>query len=192
MFGLCPGRQITPRDTADLASKCHASLDRRLESGAGNTGFTRAWMLNAYARLEDRDRAYDCVLSLLRNSTLPNLMNDGPPMQIDGNFGGTAGIAEMLLQSHAGQIYLLPALPSAWGNGKVRGLRARGGVEVDIVWSVRPRHVGGSPGAGRRQASDPPALGTIHRQDPPRRGASPVDHRRRRIHPAGSQSGTNV
>lgn len=146
LFALFPDDQITSRGTPDLARACRTTLDRRLAADGGSTGWSRSWIINCMARLEDGNAAYQNVLQLFRQSTRHNLfdvcgLKENSPFQIDGNLGGPTGLIEMLLQSHANDpdkktnvIRFLPALPKAWPDGTFRGLCARGGIEIDLAW----------------------------------------------------------
>lgn len=134
LYGLYPSDQITVDGTPELAQAAAKTLQYRLDNGGGHTGWSIAWITNHYAKLWDGEKAYDSIQKMLVNSTYPNMFDKHPPFQIDGNFGICAAIANMLVQSTAERIVLLPALPKEWKDGKVTGLKVKGNAQVDLTW----------------------------------------------------------
>lgn len=134
LFGLYPGSQIRSDHTPELAEAAFKTIRRRLENGGGHTGWSCAWIIHFYARLRRAEDAYAMCRRLLTNSTLDNLLDNHPPFQIDGNFGGANGILEMLVQDYNEEVYILPALPSGWESGRLDGLCLKCGARLNLEW----------------------------------------------------------
>ena len=147
LYAIYPSGQLNPRDNPDFVQAAKVTLNTR---GDKSTGWATAWRLALWARMGEGDRAHAILLGLLGpERTYPNMFDAHPPFQIDGNFGGTAGIIEMVLQSWGDEVHVLPALPSAWPEGAMHGIRARGGIEADVEWSggrLRRLALRGKPG----------------------------------------------